>query len=110
MTNFAKNNEMDSKLSTRLGELKMGLDRLASQRNDALRRAEKAEAEIVDLKSRIKELDSQLQKSELDKAYLSLSHKLADNPDTLEQSRRMIREMIKKVDRALSLLKNDAEI
>lgn len=51
-----------------------------------------------------KELKNELHKARLDNQFLTLSHRLADTPDALAESRKMIADMIRDIDKCIAQL------
>lgn len=78
-------------LNARNAELQLVNDQLRSENEDLKRKAEEAYAAR--------------DKAQLDADYLTVSHRLADNPDTLIATRRQISQMIRNIDRCLEMLK-----
>lgn len=110
MSIFAKSKRMDTPLSGKLVLLKSKIELLASQRDEALRRLADSEEEKKLLESEIKALKEQLHKSELDREFLQVSHKIADTPQALADARALVKGMIKRVDNAISFLMEDAQL
>lgn len=78
---------------------------------------EKVERENANLRKRINELEELISeekeisaRARLDADYLTVSHRLADSPDTLIATRRRISSLIRTIDRCISMLKDDPEI
>lgn len=110
MTTFAKSNIMDSTITARLGRLARQIEVLTARRDEALERLEATRKEADGLKERIRDLEERLRRSDLDVSYLKLSHKLADSPQALADARSIIGGLIRKVETAIALLKNDPQI
>lgn len=70
----------------------------------ATRNAE-LEASNAELRREAEEAREARKRAELDVEYLAVSHKLADDPDTLIATRRHISQMIRNIDRCLEMLK-----
>lgn len=51
------------------------------------------------------EADERRHRAELDAEYLAVSHRLAEDPDTLLAARRHISRLIRNIDRCLEMLK-----
>ncbi|MBD5226654.1 MAG: hypothetical protein HDR95_07570 [Bacteroides sp.] len=71
----------------------------------------------AELKAKIALLEEQLaeerqnaNRARLDADYLTVSHRLADSPDTIIATRRRISSLIRTIDRCISMLKDDPEI
>lgn len=110
MSIFAKSKRMDTPLSGKLVLLKSKIELLASQRDEALRRLADSEEGKKLLESEIKALKEKLHKSELDREFLQVSHKIADTPQALADARALVKGMIKRVDNAISFLMEDAQL
>ena len=110
MTNFAKRIRMGTTLSAKLGSLLSKAEKIAGQRDEALGRARELEEENQQLKRELEETRRQLEQSRLDIEYLRLSHKLAYSPQSLADSRAIIKKLIGRVDKALRLIADDAQI
>ncbi len=65
----------------------------------------KLEEEIADLRLEIAEARRERDRARLDAEYLTVSHRLADSPDTLIDTRRHIAKLIRNIDRCLEMLK-----
>lgn len=104
MINFV---DMLSPSQAVLAEIRSKIERLAAQRDNANARIARLEQEISDLKADLNETRKELQRSRTDAEFLSLSHRLADTPEALVTSRRIIASLIRKVDAAINMLKND---
>lgn len=75
-------------------------------------RHRRMEADIARLQARNEELEQELadtrqalRRADLDVEYLTMSHRLADNPDTLIATRRHIARLIRTVDLCIDMLK-----
>lgn len=90
-----------------LAAVQQKIERLADSRDKALSRCDNLEKEIVALKADLKSCREELQQARLDAQYLALSHKLADSPQALADARHIIGSLIRKVDAAIALIKND---
>ncbi len=85
-------------LRTRIGDL--------TEENTLLRaRNTELEALNADLRQQAEEAAAGRHRAELDAQYLAVSHKLADDPDILIQTRRHIAQLIRNIDRCLEMLK-----
>lgn len=58
-----------------------------------------------ELQRKATEAETLRTRAELDAEYLAVSYKLADNPDTLAETRRRIAGLIRNIDRCLEMLK-----
>ena len=66
-----------------------------------------AEARIRSLETELADTKAELHKARLDAEYLTLSHRLADSPEALLTARHLLASLIRKVDSAINLVKND---
>lgn len=70
-------------------------------------RMDNLEKENQRLKEELAESQHRAQTLELEKDYLIVSHKLADNPQALADTRRRLANLTTRLDRAIRLIKND---
>lgn len=111
MTIFAKIiRHLDSEVRNGIQALIGKANLLAAQRDEAERELLKAREEIADLRYKLGKTQEELHATTLDAQYLSLSHKLADNPQALAEARAILRRLIAKVDKAIGMLREDARI
>lgn len=92
--------------------------------DDVMRKISLLEERIITLSSKCEELQKanddlsyslSLKEKALDKAktdieYLTLSHRLADSPDTLIEARRQITSLIRRVEKAIRLATDDPSL
>lgn len=90
-----------------LAEIKQKYESLKLSREKALAENASLHEEIAQLKMDLAERDAQLSQARTDADFLALSHKLADSPEALVKARHIIGGLIKKVDAAIALVKND---
>lgn len=96
---------MAQSLLTTLKQLQTAITEM-SERNAALRaRNEELETLNAELVRKADEAEKERQKVQLDADFLMVSHRLADNPDSLIQTRRHIAKLIRNIDRCLEMLK-----
>ena len=88
-----------------LNSLQERLDGLVTAHNELLNKIRELEEENLQLKAEIKEKDLALGKAETDIEYLTMSHRLAENPDTIIAARRKIAGLIRTIDNCISMLK-----
>lgn len=101
---------MESSISKELLEIGRKLRQLAAQRDEAEDSLKKALEEVADLKKELKAAKEEIHKKDLDIEFLTLSHKLADNPGALAEARTTVRRLISRVDKAIKLLNEDPRI
>lgn len=76
------------------------------EKNEALTvRNRELEEENAGLRRSMDEAVRERDRARLDSEFLAMSHKLADNPDTLADTRRHIAKLIRNIDRCLEMLK-----
>lgn len=63
------------------------------------------EEENEELRRRLALADTELQKARTDSEFLAISHRLADNPDTIVDARRLIAGLIRNIDRCIDMMK-----
>lgn len=93
--------------SATLAAVMQKIEQLADSRDDALKRCDALEKEIAALRLDLQNCRKDLHQARLDAQFLSLSHKLADSPQALAEARHIIGGLIRKVDAAIALVKND---
>lgn len=101
---------METPITVELRNLTRKMEILAAQRDDVIGKLRNAEEEISDLRRELEETRTKLHESRLDVEYLTVSHRLADNPGALAEARNTVRKMMAEVDEAIALLKSDAQI
>ena len=67
----------------------------------------KLEEENDNLRQELEETRARLHKSQTDVTFLTMSHRLADSPDSLISTRRRIARLIRTVDKCISMLKEE---
>ena len=83
---------------------------LSAQRDEAETKLRQALEEVASLRQELASALKEIHKQKLDIEFLSLSHKLADSPQALADARTKVKRMIAEVDKAISLLNEDARI
>ncbi len=83
---------------------------LAAQRDEMAAESERLKRENESLKEQLSESLQELQRAKMEVDFLTISHRLADSPENLISARRRVQRLIAKIDRCVSLLKEDAEI
>ena len=101
---------MESSFSNEIRELSRQIETLATQRDEARQALKRAREEVADLQIRLEESEKAAKRMSLDIEYLTLSHKLADTPQKLAEARATLRRLIARVDKAISLVRDDARI
>lgn len=80
---------------------------LAESRDKALAHCEELETKIYDLQSALRNREEELKQARIEIEFLTLSHRLADSPEALANARTTIARLIRRIDSAIALIKND---
>lgn len=96
---------MAESLLSKLGKLETALKKLQATNRQLAERNRELEVMNSDLRRQSEEALAARERAELDIKYLTVSHKLADNPDSLIATRREISGLIRNIDRCLEMLK-----
>ncbi len=83
---------------------------LAMQRDKATAENERLKQENETLKSQLAECRQDLTTARMEVDFLTISHRLADSPEKIISARRRLQRLIAKIDRCVTLLKEDADI
>ncbi|MBD5207037.1 MAG: hypothetical protein HDS79_02020 [Bacteroidales bacterium] len=77
-----------------------------SERVESLREENRELREDVQvLRREVSDLTTERDRAKLDAEFLAVSHRLADNPDTIIETRRIISGLIRNIDRCIEMLK-----
>lgn len=90
-----------------LSEIQQKIARLAASRDEAIERSRMMSVEMEQLRTDLAEREKELQNARLEIEFLTISHKLADNPQAVADARRRISTMIRRLDAAIALIKSD---
>ena len=101
---------MSRLLTSIIKDLRRKVLTLAAEREQSAARLEELERENESLKEQLAECRNDLQTAKMEVDFLTISHRLADSPENLISARRRVQRLIAKIDRCVSLLKEDAEI
>ena len=93
-----------------IAELREKIELLATQRDAARAAQASAAKEAEELRIQLEDCRGQLRQARLEVDFLTVSHRLADSPENIISARRRLQRLIAKIDRCVSLLKEDAEI
>ncbi|MDE6741614.1 MAG: hypothetical protein K2J58_04715 [Muribaculaceae bacterium] len=93
-----------------IAELRAKMEQLAAQRDSAIKAQETLAKETEALRDELETCREQLREARLEVDFLTVSHRLADSPANLVSARRRLQRLIAKIDRCVSLLKEDADI
>ena len=99
---MAQNQLIDTLLS-----LRARIDNLLQERRELREKVEMLEEKNIELERRHSIHIEMLERVSKDSEFLSMSHRLADNPDNLISSRRKISQMIRTVDKCIRLLNEE---
>lgn len=88
-----------------LNLLEARIDELQEEMNTLRARNRELEEENRELRQKEKEALANRDQALLDAQYLKVSHRLADNPDSLVETRRTIAGLIRNIDRCIAMLK-----
>lgn len=91
-------------MTTILGRLNQRIKELTALTADLASRNATLEAENRDLHDELERTRGERDSARLDSEYLTVSHRLADNPDTIIETRRHIARLIRNIDRCLEML------
>ena len=91
-------------------ELRSTIEKLASQRDAAIEARDSLTREVEDLRQQLDQCREELDEARTEVDFLTVSHRLADSPANLISARRRLQRLIAKIDRCVSLLKDDADI
>ena len=89
-----------SQISDKITEL----EAIQEQKNSRIKFLEE---ENQDLREKLKEQSQLLNQANIDKEFLTMSHRLADSPDTIISTRRRIARLIRTIDNCISMLKEE---
>lgn len=96
---------MAQSLISILQQLELRQQELLSEMESLRLKCEELKEENADLRRNEAKALELRDKALLDVEYLSVSHKLADSPDSLADARRVIAGLIKNIDRCIAMLK-----
>lgn len=83
---------------------------LAQQKDAAQAEAERNSREASRLRMDLDECRRELKEARMEIDFLTVSHRLADDPENLISARRRLQRLIAKIDRCVTLLREDADI
>lgn len=96
---------MAQSLLTTLRQLQSAIQEMAARNAALTARNEELELLNAELVRKADEAEKERRRVQLDADFLVVSHRLADNPDTLIQTRRHIAKLIRNIDRCLEMMK-----
>ena len=89
-----------SQISDKITEL----EAIQQQQNSRIKFLEE---ENEDLREQLRQQTQLLHQANIDKEFLTMSHRLADSPDSLISTRRRIARLIRTIDNCISMLKEE---
>lgn len=98
---------MDQPLIPLLHTLDTKISQLADLNQSLHARIESLEEENQNLRLELEETKSRLKQAETDAQFLTMSHRLAQSPDTIISTRRHIARLIRNIDKCISMLKEE---
>lgn len=101
---------MAQSLHRLITELRSKIEQLAAQRDASVAAQEALSEEKEVLRQQLEDCRKELREARMEVDFLTVSHRLADSPDNLISARRRVQRLIAKIDRCVSLLKEDADI
>lgn len=104
------NRNMARNLTGILTDLRKQFALLARQKDQAERERDDIRKEAERLKGELEDCRRERDMARMEVDFLTVSYRLADDPDHLIQARRRLQRLIAKIDRCVSLLKDDADI
>ena len=96
---------MASTLLTVLETLQVKIDALNESVSSLRVRNRMLEEENESLRRTIEETRLERDRAKTDSEFLAVSHRLAQNPDTIIDARRLIGQLIRNIDRCIEMLK-----
>ena len=96
---------MAKSLLSVLDELQSRIIGLQEEISTLRSRNSELEAANAELREKTREAIDDRDKALLDAQYLSVSHRLADSPDTIIETRRIIAGLIRNIDQCIAMLK-----
>ncbi|MDE6718229.1 MAG: hypothetical protein K2J70_08580 [Muribaculaceae bacterium] len=96
---------MASTLLTVLESLQVKIDALNESVSSLRVRNRMLEEENESLRRTIEETRMERDRAKTDSEFLAVSHRLAQNPDTIIDARRLIGQLIRNIDRCIEMLK-----
>ncbi len=101
---------MPSSLQSTLTAIEKKISLLEQSRSQLAQRCSELERANADLESKLRETEKLLEAQRLDSQFLTVSHRLADSPDTIVEARRKISNIIRRIDKAISLATDDPSL
>ena len=102
--------KMARQLTRVIGDLRSKIVALAKQRDAALAAGEHCRQETERLRKELDDCRQELKEARMEADFLTISHRIAENPDNLISARRRLQRLIARIDRCVALLREDADI
>lgn len=96
---------MASSLLTLLIDMRGKIDRIEQSRRSLEAENIALKSEIDNLRADLRQAQSEIELARRDAEFLTMSHRLADSPDSLVETRRHIAGLIRTIDLCISMLK-----
>lgn len=101
---------MPVSLQSKLENIFRKIKRIEDEREQLRERCRMLEEKNGDLQRELGATRKELDKALMDAEFLTLSHRLADDPDTIIDARRKISSLIRRVDKAIRLATDDPSL
>lgn len=98
---------MAQPLTSLLSQISDKITEIETNQKQLYARIKILEEENESLQDTIKELRQLLSQANTDKEFLTMSHRLADSPDSIVSTRRRIARLIRTIDNCISMLKEE---
>ncbi len=99
--------DMDASILDLISSLQNKLS-VINERQNSLREEHRSLIDQMEaLRANLHSASERIRNLEQENHYLRISHKLADSPDTLLETRRQIASLIRRLDSSIALLKDD---
>lgn len=98
---------MATGISEILARLKGKVSVLTERYQAVKAQRDEAQLRCSELQNSIDTMRAELQQLRTENEYLRISHKIAPTPDDVRQSQAVIAELVKKIDKCISQLRND---
>lgn len=98
---------MEASLIDVIRSLQPKIEKLASERDELARRLTASEALVGELRRARAESEAELEQKRQECEFLKMSHRLADSPDTLAETRRHISGLIRRLDASIRMIEDD---
>ena len=101
---------MAASLNEILRTLQVKIERLAVLNSNLKKENQRLATEVSDLRDKLADMQRQRDDALQDCEYLTMSYKLAEDPDKIISGRRHISQLIRNIDKCIRLIKDDPEI